>query len=169
MRARQILNLEVVEVARGTTLGRATGVMIDADEGRVAAIAVSQNSLLGKTRYVPFEDLKSIENDVVTVPSMESAVERSSFKKTGMMDTLLGRKVLTQDGKDLGDVQDYSFDPKTGDMESITLGVNKQVLGGLWKSHGENYEVSRNSIIAFGEHVVVDNSVPEAVGLRRAA
>lgn len=168
MKAEQIINLKVVEVEHGASLGNVTGLLIDARDRRIAAVAVG-SGILGPSRYVPFDKIVSVEHDVLTVPNPESLVERRNFRTDGMVESLSGRKVVTEDGHELGDIRSYNFDVKTGELVSIEFAVSKAVLGGLWHAAGDRYEVPAVLVKAIGENVVVDNSVPEVVGMTRAA
>lgn len=167
MNADQILNLKVVEIARGSTVGKVSGVLIDAESRQVVALVLSGGTF-GSTRYVPFQSIRSLQNDVATIPSVDSIVHRSSYRSHGMLDSLTGRKVLTEDGIDLGEVRSYSIDTKSGEITSITFGRTGGFLGGILGT-GRDYETPSDTIKVLGDHVVVDNSVPDAVGYHKAA
>lgn len=169
MKADQIINSSVVDVAHGTTIGKATGLLVDADEKRVVAIAVSKGGMIGHMRYMPFENVIAAENDVVTIPSEQSLIERRNYRSTSMLESLGTRHVITENGREIGQVRDYSFDPKTGELQSIMFGITRSAIGGLWRSAGDTYEIPIAYVKVLGDHVVVDDSVPDIVGLQKAA
>jgi sporulation protein YlmC with PRC-barrel domain len=166
MRSEDILNSKVVDLASGTGMGTVTGMLIDGDNKRMVALQIG-GGLLSRSDYVPFDNIKAIENDVVMIVS--PMVDRGTFKDTGVMDKLSGRKVLTVDGKDIGTVHGYDIDTTTGEIASISVAIDKAVLGGLWQSAGERFDIPRSQIVTLGDNVVVDGSAMDAAGSDKAA
>lgn len=165
----QIVGSQVVEIAEGRNLGKVNGVIVDKKDKRVIAVAVTGGRMFDRPHYVRLEDIASVEHDVLTIPSAEMVVGRSSIPTRDTTDSIIGRRVITEDGKDLGDIRSYSIDPRNGDIQAITFAVDKNVLGGLWKTAGDSYTVPGQMIRTLGENVVVDNSVPDVVGMKKAA
>ncbi|HET6454014.1 MAG TPA: PRC-barrel domain-containing protein [Armatimonadota bacterium] len=168
MNAQELVNAKVLDIGSGTTVGSVTGVLIDPQERKVVALRVD-GGFLARPHYLAFENIVSAENDVVTIPTRESLVQRGSFRAIGMIDGLTGREVFTEDGMDLGTVQDYTVEPITGEIHSITFAVDKERLGGLWHATGDSYNLPITLVKTLGENVIVDNSVPDEVGLKKAA
>lgn len=168
MRSEKIMNLEVVDIASGTTIGNIEGMLIDGESKRVVGLQIG-GGFLSHSDYVPFDRIKSIENDVVMIALESSVADRGSFRDTGMVEKLVGRKVLTVDGRDIGTVHDYDIDTATGEITSIGVAIDTAVLGGLWKSAGERFDIPRNQIVTLGDSVVVDRSVTDALGTDKAA
>jgi|GEM_PF-3458926 len=168
MNANELMGLNVVDSEHGTTVGTIKGLLIDQQEKRVSALEVSER-FLSRSRFVPFESIKSIEHDVLMIPSAQNLVARQDLGSTGLITHLTGRHVFTEDGKDLGTVRSYVVDSKTGDITSITFAVDKTAFHGLWKSAGDSYDLPSRFIITLGEHVIVDKSVPDIIRMRHAA
>jgi sporulation protein YlmC with PRC-barrel domain len=168
MNANELMGLTVVDSEHGTTIGIVKGLLIDQDRKILAALEVS-GGFLSHSRFVPFESIQSVEHDVLMVPSAQSLVDRQDLGSTGLTDHLTGRRVFTEDGKDLGTMHSYSIDSQTGEVSSITFAVDKDVLGGLWKSAGDSYDIPGGFIRTLGEHIIVDSSVPEVTRMIKAA
>jgi len=162
MRADEMMKLKVVDVATGTTIGSITGILIDADKQQVAALEIG-GGLLSRPDYLPFRSINAIENDVLTISSSGVLVERGEFKTARQVGNLSGRKVYTEDGKNLGTVHEYEIDTRNGDITSITVAIDTAVMGGLWQTTGARVAVPRSLITTLGENVVVDNTVPSIV------
>lgn len=160
MRSEEILDLEVVDIASGTTIGTVTGMLIDGESKLMVALQIG-GGLLSHPDYVPFVSIKAIENDVVMVAPESSVVGRGTFRSDDMVDKLIGRKALTVDGKDIGTVHDYDIDIVTGEITSISIAIDTAVLGGLWQSAGERFDIPRSQIVTVGDSVVVDRSVTD--------
>lgn len=169
MKAHEILGSKTIEVLRGTNLGIVIGLLLDADTKRVLALGVHAGGLLTHARYVAFGDVISIENDVVTIPAKESLLDRDSFRTADILESVKGRQVITEDGRELGELLDYDVEPKTGRIISMTFAPEQRALGGLIKKAGDRYDVPVELIKTIGENVVVDKSTPDVVGFDRAA
>lgn len=168
MKIEQMMNLNVVDVSQGATVGTVHGLLIDPMAHRVEAIAVSTGGLLTRPKYVLFTDVVAVENDVVTIPN-EGVLHTGDEFKPGLIESLTQRHVITEDGRQLGDVRSYEIDPRTGDILTVTFGVDKTALGGLWKKAGDSYTIPIDLVRTLGENVVVSSDVPEVTGMGRAA
>lgn len=168
MNTEQLLGLTVIELEHGTTIGRVERVLIHQDEKRLVALEVN-GKLASGARYVTFDNIKSVEGDVLVIPSTQSLVDRRNLPDVGVTDHITGRRVYTDDGKDLGTLHGYTIDPHSGEITSITFAVDKGVLGGLWKKAGDTYEVPMSLVRTLGESVIVDSSVPDVTGMSKAA
>ena len=167
MKANEILGLAVIDSERGDSMGNVKGFFIDLDKRLIVALEVG-GRFLSSSKVLPFASIKALEQDIVMVPSAQSFINRRDLGFTGLTDRLTGRQVLTEDGRRLGDVRDYSFDVQTGEITTITFGVDKEVLGGLWKTAGDEYEISASHIMTLGDNIIVDNSVPQETGMNKA-
>ncbi len=169
MNADQINKLRVVEVTLGTDIGRVSGLLIDIRERRVAAIAVTTgHSFGGPGAYVPWGSIVSIGHDVITIRSPEAVIRRKSFSTQGMLDSLVGKKVVTDDGVELGTVRSFSIDPVTGDIAGVMFGRSGGMLAGVFGT-GKEYQAPATLIEALGDNIVVDKSLPKLVGYDQAA
>jgi sporulation protein YlmC with PRC-barrel domain len=159
MRADHILNLKVVDITSGTTIGSVTGILIDGEKRQVLALEVG-GSLLSRPDYLPIANIKSIENDVLTISSSGVLVQRGEFRTSRLVGSLSGRNVFTDDGRSLGTVHEYDVDAKNGKITSMTVAMDTGIMGGLWRSDGEHFDIPRSLIATLGDSVVVDGSVP---------
>lgn len=162
MRAEEMMKLKVLDIASGTTIGSLTGILIDGDKARVVALQVG-GGLLSRPDFLPFGSVKSIANDVLTISSSEVFVHRGDFKTCRLIENLIGRKVYTEDGKYLGTVHGYDVDANNGEISVITVAMDTAVLGGLWQSAGEQFDIPRSLIATLGDSVIVDSPAPNTV------
>ena len=79
------------------------------------------------------------------------AIEKKPHKE------ILGKPVVTKEGKKLGTVKDVTFETRTGELIHIVLKdptiYSKQL--DLEKSHNGEDLISYNAIIAIGDFIVV--------------
>jgi sporulation protein YlmC with PRC-barrel domain len=159
MIAEDMMKLKVMDIASGTTIGSVTGVLIDGDKRQVVALEVG-GGFLSSPDYLPFGSIKSIDNDVLTISSSEVLVERGQFEASRLVGNISGRKVFTEDGKNLGTVHEYDIDTKNGGVTFIMVAKDRSRMGGLWRSAGEGFDIARSLIETLGDSVIVDSSVP---------
>lgn len=69
---------------------------------------------------------------------------------------IIGKLVVTKEGKRLGSVKDVTFETRTGELLQIVLKDQTHYVKGLnLDSNGKETLVPYNSIIAIGDFVVV--------------
>ena len=158
MQEYEMIGLKVMDVANGTTIGSVTGMLIDGDKQQVVALEIG-GGFLSRPDYLPFRHIKAIENDVLTISSSTVLVERGEFKTSRQVGDLCGHSVYTEDGINLGTVHEYDVDTKNGDITGITVAIDTAVMGGLWRSVGERFDIPRSLLVTMGDSVVVDSSV----------
>lgn len=168
MKSEQILDLKVVDIASGSNIGTVRGILIDAENKRMIALQL-EVGFLSNPGYVSFDSIKAIENDVVMIESESSVVARGTFKDSGIVEKLVGRKVLTVEGKDIGTVHEYDIDILSGDLKSVSVAMDIPVLGGLWKNSGEIFDVPISKIVTLGESILVDKSVKDPMAAHKVA
>lgn len=169
MKADLIIGVNVVDIETGSTVGRAAGLMVNAADMRVVAVAVGGGKFLGRDQYVRLEDIASIQNEVLTIPSSAVLLSRKELGTDADTEKIRGSKMITQDGRELGEAAGYDIDPKSGEIQSISLGTVKETLGGLVRSSGEQFTIPRALIRTLGENIIVDNSTPDLIGMKEAA
>jgi sporulation protein YlmC with PRC-barrel domain len=154
MKADEMMKLKVMDVVSGTTLGSVTGILIDGDKRKVEALEIG-GGFFSHPHYLPFGRIKTIENDVLTLTSSGALVAQQDFDTFKLVGNLSGRKVVTKDGKHLGTVHEYDIDTKNGEIIFITVAMDTAMMGGLWQSAGERFDIPRDLITALGDSVVV--------------
>jgi len=112
---------KVVSTSDAATVGKVSDVVVDAASGRVVAVLL-KNSGDGDTLLWP--DIASFGVDAVTVEG-EQAVSVAGEPVTTLRHkdrAVLGKRVLTTDGDELGKVKDLDFDAETGRLNALVVG-----------------------------------------------
>ncbi|HTC68221.1 MAG TPA: PRC-barrel domain-containing protein [Acidothermaceae bacterium] len=127
MRFSDAVGRQVVSTSTATTVGKVDEFVVD--PRRHAVIAV----LLKKTEggdTLLWSDILAFGADAVTVTSAGKIVDASPAitALSGKGHHLLGKRVLTSAGDELGRVDDVEFDPETGTINSLAL-VSGDVAG----------------------------------------
>lgn len=158
MLADTIMSLTVLEISSGNIIGAVTGLLINGESKAVVALEIG-GGWFTHPHYLPFANINAIENEVLTISSSEVLVKRGDFKSTHLLSSLLGRKVYTEEGKNLGTVHGYDVAIDNGEINYIMVALDTFALGVFRRSEGKRFDIPRNLITAIGDCVVVDNSI----------
>ena len=159
----QVKNFKVVSTASAETVGTVVELVIDPATAHVAALHLKKTH--GDGDVLPWASLTSFGTDAVTVTGDDLIVVA-----TGEMATLtdktrqvMGKRVLTTAGNELGEVSDIDFDPADGRLVSLLLKGGAVVEGSVLRSIG-----SYAAVVATGpdDTTVVPRPGSEAVAVR---
>ncbi len=111
---------KVVSTATAETIAKVSDFVVDPATRSVVAIKVKK-AKSGDT--VRWDTLTAFGVDAVTLPSEDLVTEPDSAVAalSGKHHRLVGRRVLTSRGDELGDVQDVEFDATTGALTALLL------------------------------------------------
>ena len=142
MRVKETRKRDVVATADAETIGRVADFVIDPDQVRVSALRLDK--VEGDDEYVSWDDLQAFGQDVVTVPSRDVLRPAAGPReeKVGKDFGVLGKRVLTDAGRELGEVTDIEFDPETGTVTAL-LTEREQVAGDRLRGIGSYAVVVR--------------------------
>ncbi len=150
--ARELHGLAVVDIQGGKRLGHIDEVVISPDDLRLLGFVLKQGNLLShRERIVEVESVHSIGADAVTIASEDVVREADAagdpFREARSGERrLAGAKVVTEEGKLLGIIDDFSIDESQQRVAALTL------RGGLF-SGGDALPAER--IVSVGPDVVV--------------
>ncbi|GIF01860.1 PRC-barrel domain-containing protein [Paractinoplanes rishiriensis] len=104
----------VISTSTAETVGTVAGLLIDAATARIVAVQLKKTSGNGDTLHWP--DLTSFGADRVTVPNADVVTTATgTAADLGTKSTeLLGKRLLTDAGTEIGTVDDIDFDPASG-------------------------------------------------------
>ncbi len=124
MKAKTIKGFPVVSLEDGSLLGKVQELLIDPREKKVEALLIGEKGFLkGRTQFISYGRIKNIGRDVITaelekqLTTTEDHTRLENLKRY----SFLGNNVISQDGDYLARVQDYTFDTRTGIIESLLL------------------------------------------------
>lgn len=111
---------EVVATTTAQTVGRVAGFVIDPVARRVLALDVKK-SASGDT--VLWSDIVAFGKDAVTVTAADAIMDADdAVRALSRKDrAVLGKRVLTTAGEELGKVRDVEFDPDSGSVTALVL------------------------------------------------
>jgi uncharacterized protein YrrD len=134
-KGKTIIGKDVLSLADGVRIHSVKDLIIGEENDCVVALLVDEGGLLSGSTVVPIEAVHSFGKDAVVIADAGAVVAASSYPKVHAIidrkDSLLGKKVVTTEGEELGKIGDMYFDETDGRI--LGLEVSGGTLGDLTK------------------------------------
>lgn len=130
-KASEIIGLPVVTFNRGTKIYDVEDLIMDPERRQVLALVVEEKSAFHSAKAVPFGRINTIGPHAVIVPDGRAVIDvnRDPMLKGLYNDQVIrGLRVLSEDGRKLGQVHDMVLDDKTGEILGYDVSVGGRVL-----------------------------------------
>jgi uncharacterized protein YrrD len=156
---RKLTGLPVIAASRGIELGEVREIIYQLTEQRIVAVLLEEGGWLKGAKLVNWEDLKHIGEDAVTVSGEEVILDSNSDSKLQQLcknrEGLKGYRLLTENGLELGSIEDILFNPSTGEIVGYELsqGVVQDLLDGRWEAFLPEHSGADQVVI--GDNTVV--------------
>jgi uncharacterized protein YrrD len=163
IRGRDVLRLPVITRDTGGKIGQVEDFVINRNCTRVLGIVVDEKGVFGSARVVLWPDILAVGLDVVIIESETSVVKASEVPEIAEVlergFVLVGNPVETTAGRELGEIENFYFNPKTGAVEGFELigGRNAQAPS------GQAFLPASPSFEAGKEYSFVDQSAADAI------
>lgn len=133
-RGRDLVGMPIINLSSGETIGRVQDVYFDPDSHQVTGIVMDGGGWLKGPRKICFVDLAGVGNDAITI-SDESVILKEPIEEECIIagdGTVIGNRVMTRDGNELGTIADVVFDHATGAISHYQLseGLIQDLLEG---------------------------------------
>ena len=128
---RQATGRKVVSRASAADLGSVEQFLVDAGERRIAAVIVGRGR---KAQLVDWAQLSGFGPDAVMVRDDGALRQPLDDRERAAADgklQLIGKRVLSERGNELGTLDDVTFDPATGTVEMLRIGDREIPAGCL--------------------------------------
>ncbi|MGE5615149.1 MAG: PRC-barrel domain-containing protein [Bacillota bacterium] len=119
----EVLNLPVICNGSGKKAGNVTDVVFNPGSREVKALLLDDRGFSLKKRAVFLENVTKLGEDAVIIDSMDciTSIGRTAFAKVFGKSGLLGLKVFSKTGGEIGIVKDVLFDVQTGRIEGFEI------------------------------------------------
>lgn len=126
--AQKLINLPIIEAISAHKLGLVENLVVDPTNGEILAFLLKKNFWETKNRVVMLCDIKEMYLDGLVTNTRENIIDSDEVVKVkNVLDKnifLLNSKVMTQNGKVLGFLEDFIFDTTFSAL--VTLVVKKR-------------------------------------------
>ena len=120
--------MPVVTFDRGTKLYDVEDMILDPQRRQVLALVVMESSAFHSARAIPFGRISAIGQDAVIVPDAKAVIDVNRdpvLKRLDNSQVVRGLRVLTDDGRRLGQIYDFTIDDKTGEILSYDISIGR--------------------------------------------
>jgi uncharacterized protein YrrD len=127
-KATQIIGLPVVTLNRGTKIYDVEDMILDPERRQVLALVVQERAWFHSAKALPFGRIHAIGPDAVIIPDGRVIidVDRDPVLRRLYNDQIVkGLRVLTEDGRKLGQVADMLLDDKTGEIKGYYVSIGR--------------------------------------------
>ena len=152
-KASEIIGLPVVTFNRGTKIYDVEDLILDPERRQVLALVVEERSAFHSAKAIPFGRINTIGPHAVIVPDGKAVIDvnRDPVLKGLYNDQLIrGLRVLSDDGRKLGQVHDMVLDDKTGEIRGYDVSVGGRVLN---VTQGTRW-LPMDRVISIGQRIV---------------
>lgn len=128
---RRAAGRKVVSRASAQEIGSVDHVLIDAARPRIAAVIVGKGK---KAQLIDWEHVSGCGPDAVMVSDEGALRPPEGDREQAAADgkhAMVGKRVLTERGNDLGTIDDVTFDPETGFVLMLLIGDREVPAGSL--------------------------------------
>lgn len=121
--------LPVISRDNGKKVGRVEDLVLDAQGGQVLGILVDEAGWFKEAKVVSWPSFRAIGLDEVIIDDEASVKKVSQVPEMSEVladgNVLIGSRVATTDGRELGKIEDFYFDPQTGAVKGFELSGGK--------------------------------------------
>lgn len=122
---------KVVSRSSAKDLGSVSHLLVDARQRRIAAVVIGRGK---KAQLVDWAQLSGFGPDAVMVGD-EGALrppsdDRERAAAAGKLE-LVGKRALSEQGNELGELDDVTFDAGTGVLEDLLIGTRRVAAGSV--------------------------------------
>jgi uncharacterized protein YrrD len=122
------MGLPVVTLNRGTRIYDVEDMILDPERRQVLALVVQEKSWFHSARALPFGRIHAIGPDAVIIPDGRAIIDVDRDPVLRRLDNdqiVKGLRVLTEDGRRLGQVDDMLIDDKTGEIKGFYVSIGR--------------------------------------------
>ncbi|KUO50724.1 MAG: hypothetical protein APF76_15620 [Desulfitibacter sp. BRH_c19] len=114
----------IISLQNGQQIGKLKGLIINPDNITVAALLLESKALFKDKMIISYDKVHSID-EIITV-KYSNCLERASIKSplgklVKQKLNFFGTPIITEEGSILGSVEDFIFDVKTGQINSLLV------------------------------------------------
>ncbi len=170
-KGKTIIGKDVLSLADGVRIHSVKDLIIGEENDSIVALLVDEGGLFSGSTVVPIEAVRSFGKDAVVIDDSSAVVAASSLPRVHAIidrkESLLGKKVFTNEGQELGKIGDMYFTETDGKI--VGLEVSGGTIGDLAK--GTSYlpieDVQRSGAdVVFVRPTIADKLESQQGGLQ---
>lgn len=169
-----IRGLNIIAFDTGEQFEKAIDLVLDRQANNVLALLTDEAGWFSNANIIPFRDIKTIGQDAIIVTTKDVEIGASQLPEIEEIlneeNSLTRTKLMTTDGRDLGQIVDIYFDEQTGKVDGY------EVSGGIFADaySGRSFVPAYQTLtigndVAFVPPEVADMMEEQVGGIKAAA
>ncbi len=127
--SKKFLSLPIVSLSEGQHIGYVKSLVIDSQSKSLAALVIDPKGFFKDQRIIPYAKVVSVGDDAITIDKGAYVEKSASLPEILNLIkeklSVIGTRVITQNGKTLGVVEEYFIDPENGKITQIEISGGK--------------------------------------------
>jgi uncharacterized protein YrrD len=123
-RISEVVGLPIVSGENGERIGKVADVLMDPDSKQLVGLVVA-GGLLASEQVLPFSDVQTLGKDAVVARTASGLVNPKEWAgraiATRRTSTLMKKPVITDAGRELGEVRDVVVDESNGAVDGLDI------------------------------------------------
>ncbi|SHF39291.1 Uncharacterized protein YrrD, contains PRC-barrel domain [Desulforamulus putei DSM 12395] len=127
-KSKKFIGMPVISLAEGQQMGTVKGLVVDPHQQKVAALIIEQKGWFSEQKFAPYGKVRSVGTDAITID--QSAVVEKGASLPDILKlykdkvTVIGCKVIAENGSHLGEVDEYFVEETTGSIVGLEISGN---------------------------------------------
>ncbi len=146
MNSRDIITKPVVSLGLGKTIGKIRYPILDPLKQEIICFIVDTEKWFLEPKILLFPLVRGMGNEIITVEDESALASISDLltiqKQLNENVQIIGHKVISESSKIIGYIEEFSFNPFTGSIET-------------YKIKDKDYSISRQEVVCIGKEFVV--------------
>ncbi|GAB6159239.1 PRC-barrel domain-containing protein [Desulfotomaculum varum] len=127
-KSKKFIGMPVISLAEGQQMGTVKGLVVDPQQQKVAALIIEQKGWFSEQKFAPYGKVRSVGSDAITI-DQSAAIEKGSslpeiLKLYKDKVTVVGCKVVAENGCQLGEVDEYYVEETNGSIVGLEISAN---------------------------------------------
>lgn len=156
LKAQSIIGKKVLSRLDGQRIDSVRDIVISKDHARIVALILDEGGLFSPATAVGFENVVSFGKDAVVITDSKQVVRVDHFPAVKEImddrDSLVGKKVFTESGDQMGKIEDVYFDESTGNLTALEIS-GKLVA----TARNSSAQLTMSDLVSIGPDAVIIN------------
>ena len=165
IKSKMLLGMNVVDVKSGKIVGKIKEPLVFSDDKILQGFILECNGWVKNKRVLPAKNIKSIKNKVIiySAENLKDAGNRSGIDTKGKHVKVLGIKVISNDGENIGCIDDVIFDEKNFSIQGYVIsdGIVEDIINGksIILNDGKIIFKGKEAILNESDDVILRNDI----------
>lgn len=133
LKSKKFIGMPVISLEEGQHIGKIKDLVINPTTKMVAALLIEQKGWFKEQKFIPYSKVASVGDDVATIEQSTSVQKGTNLPEIVQLTkdkySLIGCNVIAENGRVLGQVEEYFIDATTGNI--LGLEISSSMLSSL--------------------------------------